>query len=138
MKQMVNFPTDADSRYRDTGENGMFVYAVVPYDRGLGDRASVLYSAPFMLVRGENLMNEMDFWFATQVGKDDSIDTSPQLLCCLLLGSTRWCGYDQNQGGHTGYWQCKAEDLTVEGQALLKTLEQLYGRPPLLLTFLDT
>lgn len=57
-------------------------------------------------------------------------------LCCLVLGTTGWSGWNRETHRH---WACSFEDLTMDGQALYKQIEALYPGCHLhLLTFLDS
>ncbi len=61
---------------------------------------------------------------------------SRSYLASLVLGSTGWSGWHE---GEERYWECRFDDLTVEGKALYEQLKALYpGCDVHLLTFLDT
>lgn len=56
-------------------------------------------------------------------------------LAVIIMGSTGWSGYKDNNG----LWQCTYDDLTEDGKQLYNSIEKLYPNCTLhLLTFLDT
>lgn len=63
-------------------------------------------------------------------------ENSRPYVAAMLLGITGWSGFDEEA---ERYWQCSFDDLTLEGQALYRSLQALYPGCVLhLLTFLDT
>ena len=133
----VRWPTHLTS----TGEGGMFVYAIVPsLDRddpfevccGVASaelrRREVLVPEP-----GQGNNPERRWWPRGRGG------SSVDLLAAVCLGSTGGSWYTGDLALLNGrMWTATYADLTEEGQALVRALMDLYGRPVHLLTFLDT
>ncbi len=69
----------------------------------------------------------------SRLGREDE---SVRVLAAVTLGS---CGSGFLLPGEgVASWAASRSDLTGEGEAIVSALERLYGRPALLLTFIDT
>lgn len=74
------------------------------------------------------------YWPHYQPGTRDALSLlSVPFLASVTLGSSTgaWLNTDN-------YWTCSRADLTDAGEDLIRNLEQMYGRPVHLLTFVDT
>jgi hypothetical protein len=131
--------------HENTGEGGLEVYLVVPMTGGpLEDPFyHCLSSVDVMMTSGDVLFDvckPRDF--DKKHGRADAYDKSfPDMIshyvgfCAILcLGSSgsSWCKKDGD------YFHATYETLTYKGKMLYQMLKQLYGREPILLTFLDT
>lgn len=77
----------------------------------------------------------VQFHFGRYGGGDVLAQVSRHYRAAIVLGSTGWAGYSAEKGN----WCATFDDLTDEGQALYRMMEQLNPGCPLhILTFLDT
>ena len=155
MTQMVNFP-QSDSRYVNSGENGLFVRLVVEYNnRWMATCGGSVQVQLDELLVGVDRTDVPDCHCETCVdyamagiarlaakcyhypGLDDGNYTSIDYLAAVTLGAIAWSGYDHDVGE---YWHCTYDDLTGAGKALYDSLSDLYGSNAkiTLQTWLDT
>lgn len=124
------------AKYRDTGENGMFVYLVVPYK---SKDKTILYSAPFSVLENQILVGmgkDAEDWYSPmELEGAEEVKSSIQLLACILIGSTKASLFNEST---REYWYAVWDDLTDGGRLLFSTMRELYKVEPTLLTFLDT
>lgn len=159
---LINWPT-GDDRYRDTGEGGMFAYAVVTTaDVSLKEACTVdvahyLTRPDVCVSREAELWEPFDYHASgstrlhnvrarlEQLGEHkfkDSLnrmigedELSVPLRAALYLGSTS-ASLSLADGG--GYFEATYGDLTPAGRALCESLSAAYGTSPQIVTFLDT
>ena len=147
---VINWPTHLEN----TGEGGMFVYAIVPYIEAFQKCCGVSCG----LIKSECLMDpdpnagdidpvtQKQFWpledkiFPRINDNDDSprdIEKyiSCDLLAAICLGSCGGSFWDKEK---EKYWTCTTDDLTAEGKRLVDMLKSMYGDHVQFLTFLDT
>jgi hypothetical protein len=130
---------------RDTGTGSTFVYAfwLADYDRNARDYGLMLikpggaHPDPFIYGTGadEVLFSvARDGWSISPnlTGFYDTHLTSRPALGAICLGTSTHL-YAQGED----YWWCAYPDLTRTGRKLVKQLSELYGRTPLLLTYLS-
>ena len=117
---------------KNTGEGGMFVYAVVPALESFQMCCGV---ASCCLVMGEVLVEEEKEFFPHASLEEFRFENflSVPLLAAVCLGSSGGSFWDGEE-----YWHCTMSDLTDAGSQLVGMLRELYGVEPELLTFLDT
>lgn len=162
----VNFPV-TDPAWRNSKEGGMVVKLVVCDDRDFDAQFGMCCGAQVYDVLGESLLSddrrpypaaraeypsvedvaaeqkEIADWMAyhfPHAADDQEAGTGRYLsrpyLAALVMGTTGWSGFHTTEDRS---WQCTFADLTPEGQALYRMLEQLYPGCELhLLTYLDT
>lgn len=130
----VNFPVN-DSRYKNSGEGGMFVKLVAEAD----DNA-VCCGAHVADVLSECLIGDkLKEHYPRADEPTEKYSTLAKYVSVpyefsILLGSTGWSGWDGDK-----YWTCTFEDLTDSGKELYCMMEKMYPDCKLeLLTFLDT
>lgn len=133
---------------KNTGEGGMFVYAVVPPTEAFSDDKfihcsgvdSVYLEYPGRLLEedSENRVLERAWFPDITLSYEYQNRLTIPLLAAVCLGSTGGAWYDEAAGGSGRYWICTLDDLTVRGISLMANLRDLYGREAQLLTFLDT
>ena len=149
----VKWPSGPE--WKDSKEGGMSVVAVV----GWNEEWTMCCIPPVNLFYGENLVDkDRDFhfeeegkrcvevhpledeWFP-QMHSDEPNPTfsdkyqSVGLLAAVHLGNTGQSLWNEPEGH---MFEATLNDLTPEGQALVATLEELYGQKVVLLTWLDT
>ena len=119
---------------KNTGEGGMFIYAVVPAQKSFQRCCGV---ASCCLLMGEVLVEECaEKEFFPHLSLEDyrfENFLSVPLLAAVCLGSSGGSFWDGEE-----YWCCTTSDLTDAGFRLVMMLGELYGVEPELLTFLDT
>lgn len=143
---------DADPTWKDTGEGGMWVYAFVlaagdgdpgsdAFVRCHGPAETICLPMPDVVVSDTEPAvyptGHSARVLETPPGEDRVIgvfDAGYSVLAAVCLGSSS-VPYGNHEIGH---WQCRDTDLTHEGRILLAHLRQLYGRNPVLVTYLDT
>ena len=158
----INWPT----HLRDSGEGGMWVHALVLAGKDRSARHGDTFvnccevegtiALPQANVcssdnRGLYMAPEVEY------GHDDYdmqvMTSGPTVLAALCLGTSggSWSYLgdevrgeygeyeaDMRRRGDDVYWQCREEDLTPDGVALVESLRKLYGRDVELVTYLDT
>ncbi len=150
----VDWPT-ADGRWKDSGEGGMWVYAFWltktdplhelqwpdPFIACHGVESTVCLPLPDSIVSdGSDRVYFRDYDLLPNRGTDPEgwamglMDAGHAVLAAVCLGSTgnTWADPDGQ------YWQCRVDDLSSRGRALLVALNALYDREPVLVTYLDT
>lgn len=154
----VIWPTDC----RDTGEGGLWVYAVVLADRVVdfvachGPDTTVALPLPDVVLSDddqvyppeeknwwhrpepENLTDPAalkDFVMRVEMWVYRRVTHGSSVLAAVCLGSSGGSWWNEDMGE---YWRCTPETLTDEGRALLNSLAKLYGAEPSLITYLDT
>lgn len=162
----VNFPVN-NPAWQNSMEGGMVVKLVVCDNREFEDQFGVCAGASVTDVLSESFVGDdrrpkpapaerydsidavqaeqaaFQAWEAyhfprTEDGAASGIERylSRDYLAALVLGTTGWSGWNEAEGR---LWECRFDDLTAEGQALYRQLENLYvGCELHLLTFLDT
>jgi len=164
----VNFPFDSPD-YPIAGGRGMFVKLVVlesapDSTEPLGMCCGVIVSdmrqeilvgddlRPYVDrhipddAKGEEILKYMDegqkaqlewmrFHFPREGGEGLEAYISRGYRASIVMGSTGWSGYSNTAGN----WRATFDDLTDDGKALYRLMQQLNpGCPVHLLTFLDT
>lgn len=141
--QLVNWPGSYDdSEYRDTGEGGLFAYAVwnlPPKNECTVDTAPALAKADVLVdaigplftdfahqSRGLSRTGDFDL---------DEHNSEISLGTVVFLGSTGASLYDEHDGD---YFKVVRESLTEDGTKLVNTLTNHYGTEPTFVTYLDT
>ena len=148
----VKWPSGPD--WKDSKEGGMSVVAVVGWD----EKWTTCFIPPVNVFYGENLVDkERDFhfeegqrcveihpledkWFPQMYSLEPNPTFSDKyqsvgLLAAVHVGNTGQSLWNETEGH---MFEATADDLTPEGQALVATLERLYGQKVVLLTWLDT
>jgi hypothetical protein len=142
----VDWPHPSPTRWHDTGEGGMWVYAFWPYDT---DQAFVrcndvesTIALPMPDFVTSDKANEI-YLGVEELGNRAvtidgqimaALDAGTPVLAAVCLGSTS-SSYANPAGA---YWQCTVNDLTDEGMTLIRLLTMLYRRRVVLITYLDT
>jgi hypothetical protein len=141
----INWPT----HLANSGEGGLYVYAVVgAIDPDSADSFDAcVVSHPVLpldtLLDPDPAAGDLDAagkqrwpleekWFPTS--EFEAKLWSRDLYAAVLLGSSGG-SWVTTEGDH---WICRHTDLRPEGVKLVAGLEELYGQPVALLTFLDT
>lgn len=148
----VNWPSGPE--WQDSKEGGMSVVAVMDWN----EEWATCCICPVNLFYGENLIDkERDYrfekgqqcveihpledkWFPRmhEEKPDPTFGDKYQsvgLLAAVHLGNTGQSLWNESEGH---MFEATVTDLTPEGQALVATLERLYGKKVTLLTWLDT
>jgi len=138
---LVRWPT-TDTRYRTTGENGMYCYAAIhATDAELNTACDVDMRLELPEPDVCTSPNARDFWPLHGRGdrKPDDLDTyytdNAPVWAAVFLGSTP-ATLARVDGG--GYFSATCDDLLPPGLALFEALAAAYGGGVTLLTFLDT
>jgi hypothetical protein len=152
----VNFPVN-DSSWTSTNEGGMAVKLVVYGDEDFYDKfvmccGAQVYDISNEVLVGDDIPSSVDSAYAN--GEDSAwvLNHYPYLfaediesttiekyisrdyLAAIVLGTTGWSGAKDGE-----YWKCTFDDLTDQGKALYKQIEELYpGAEIHLITYLDT
>jgi hypothetical protein len=159
--ELIKFP-EADKTWEDTGEGGMYVYAVVPRPIGFKDNCTVENS--IVLTPPDAPVSDIrNFWGDPETAADEkgarddaarlmdregfamkaatvrglvSLDSlSVDMLAAVYMGSTSRSLKDRTNGT---FWEAAWGDLTPSGILLMDRLNIAFGIAPDLLTFLDT
>lgn len=142
----VNWPVD-DETYRDSGEGGLFAYAVwaEPNADCFIDvhpqmpAPDVLVAAvgpmveDFRLQRFNN--SDRDYGNGPDSYSAEQFDLQVATGSVVFLGSTGG-SYFQERGG--SYFSVTADVLTETGRSVVDTLTAAYGTEPTFVTYLDT
>lgn len=125
----VKWPDPAKG-WCDDGQGGMAVYAVVQYPHWTD------YSGEWE-PRCPRASLSHHLLYINWTTKEEEI------LALVPLGASNWCWWHYDNPSDQVHSDCypfrvTLDDLTVEGQALVKTLETLYGLPVVLATHIDT
>lgn len=140
---LLNWPDwSEDSSYRDSGEGGLFAYAVWDAPKGecIVDVHPTLFTGDVLLRADGPLRSEFDAQrrnFNTGSGSDYDrlmLSTAVTLGTVVLLGSTGGSFYNDHLGD---YFSASRDSLTEAGLAVVTALEAVYG-PATYLTYLDT
>lgn len=159
--ELIKFP-EVGETWEDTGEGGMYVYAVAPRPVGFKDNCTVENS--IVLTKPDAPVSDIrDFWGDPQSAATEekarteaarlmdregfvvqaatvrslvSLDSlSVDMLAAVYMGSTSRSLKDVTNGI---FWEAAWEDLTPGGVLLMDRLNIAFGITPHLLTFLDT
>lgn len=144
MTNLVNWPTYNDLNWRDSGEGGLFAYAVwdtvkadcmvdVHPTMGAGD---VLVQANGPLRRAFD--DQYNDYSMDRDYTDYRAHWARHLVTAgtvVFLGSTGGSFYSDAQGE---YFNVDYVDLTAEGVRIIDTLNAVYGQKATFVTFLDT
>ena len=138
----VNWPVRLPhSRWQDSGEGGMWVHAFWPCDFSAGTDlhdSFIRCTGPEAVIALPTQDAPIGDTAATiydrQPDGKEYLDAGVPVLAAVCLGTTSISYVDADTGA---YWQCTEVDLTGRGQALLRTLSNLYSRSPILVTYLD-
>ena len=143
----VNFPVES-KKYISSKEGGMYVWLVVPYSRTdvcccTDGGISLGIPNAFLGTDTQPSSDNFDDVYRCVMKKlpipeqkfplEDEI-FGKSFIAAIMLGSTGWSGIDKNNN----YWRCKYEDLTSYGAEVYDLFKNIYSRPPILLTCLDT
>lgn len=141
----VKWPSNEDaSPFRDGGEGGMTAYAAwspsLEDPKDWGNRALVCcdgltaFVAEAEVFLGATGPDAGEYHLAGW--RSESEGTSGYYVeAVILLGSTGGTWFDEGEGLH---FLPTVADLSETGQAVLRSLSELYGLEPVILTFLDT
>lgn len=143
---LLNWPTwSEDSGYRDSGEGGLFAYAV--WDTPKADCYMDVHPSLFKgdaLVRADGpLRGEFDEQvrdFTNEMSRADfdydraTLSSAVTLGTVVFLGSTSGSFFDDRVGD---YFTASRDSLTEAGLTVISALEAIYG-PATYLTYLDT
>lgn len=159
--ELIRFP-NAGGTWEDTGEGGMYVYAVVPRPVDFADNCTVENS--IVLTPPDAPVSDIrDFWgdpgtaaeeraarndaarlmdregFSVKAASVRSLvpldSLSMDMLAAVYMGSVSRSLKDRTSGA---FWEANPGDLTSAGVRLLGQLHDTFGVTPTLLTFLDT
>lgn len=144
----------------DSGEGGMWVYAMVLADDAhdfvhcCGPAATIALPLPDVVVsdpariyppmRNEWWRDPDPVGLDTPEGRRayttllenrlfDRMSNGSSVLAAVCLGTSSGSWTDEHD-----HWRCTAVDLTDAGRALVRSLESLYDAPVALVTYLDT
>jgi hypothetical protein len=142
---LVNWPTQLEN----SGEGGVYVYAVVAMDDEDSFPTCVVTHASLWVdtlidsnpqageidAKGDQRWPLEERWFPQEEGAEEwERLLSRPLYAAVLLGSSGG-SWVSEEGNH---WTCARKDLQEDGEKLVVGLEKLYGQKVELLTFLDT
>ena len=125
----------------DTGEGGLFAYAVVEADdellsAGRGEGGCVV-SSFLSLSQYDNVVGGTEVFDPGDGGEE--MESSVPLLGGIFLGMTNRALWRAKVGGAGGgYFAVTEADLDPRGVALMAALRAAYGRPVSIVTLLDT
>lgn len=158
----INWPTHLN----DTGEGGMWVYAfwvsdldsrtIVVNENEPAEKIAILRDSfvkcfgpqTTLALPWQNFVvssNERQIYVPSEDFPDPKedrdafnmaiADAGVPVLAAVCLGTSvhSWTDYEGND-----YWSCTEEDLTKPGHMLVASLNRLYGREAILITYLDT
>lgn len=143
---LLNWPTwSEDSGYRDTGEGGLFAYAVwaSPKSECIVDVHPNLFMGDVLVRADGPLRSELEAQrreFSRGMNAEDvnyerlMISSAVTLGTVVFLGSTSGSFFDDRGGD---YFTASRDSLTEAGLAVVSALETVYG-PATYLTYLDT
>ena len=97
-----------------------------PFVRTLGAHVALLHGNP-------NVTDEMLDALWPRFGGERI--AYAEVLAAVTPGTCGAALWDEDRGEA---WRCERSDLTPDGEHIVATLERLYGRPAVLVTFLDT
>lgn len=135
----VNFPDTGYENWdwRDSGEGGLFVYAVVRESKSTVKTECCVDAAPTLGNTSVCVSHPTGSWgpgddLWRSHGKNEWEKTTESLLACVLL-DTHWASLHQEGGS---YFKATKDDLTEQGWKMVEMLSTL-GEVELV-TFLDT
>jgi hypothetical protein len=142
----VNWPFD-DEAYRDSGEGGLFAYAVWPESKMacFGDVRPQI-PAPDVLVDAtgplaidfraqRSNISENDYSDSDEGYSAKEFDLQVSVGSVVFLGSTGASLFSERGGS---YFHATSEALTDAGRTVIETLTAAYGSEPTFVTYLDT
>lgn len=140
--QYVNFPV-TDPRYKNSGENGLYVSLVVEDDEITYTNWARLEMCNVYVGSDRGDAHDYHFPRIDKMKYDDALGEANWLYDILsrpykhviLLDSHSWTGYNHEEGH---YFVCTYNDLTPEGKALYDEIQQSHGGRVSLITWLDT
>jgi len=140
---LVNWPKD----WKNTNEGGMVVYfAAAAVDMDINghipetELEQCCGASCVTLFYGEEIPSDSirnflfpDIDHADVLSENRYISRS--LYAAVMVGNTGGSWWNEER---QDYFECKYDDLTAEGKTLYRNLWDLYGFPPIIVTFLDT
>lgn len=145
---LVNWPGwDPDFGYRDSGEGGLFAYAVwdLPAETdcvvdthpalGLGDVRVAAHGPLRPDFEEQDVRNRSADWGTAESYSAHEHHVEASFGTVVFLGSTGGSFFSEHRGE---YFSVTAEDLTETGTTLVATLSTVYGSEPTFVTYLDT
>lgn len=142
----VNWPHD-DEAYRDSGEGGLFAYAVWPEaEMKCFADVSPQMPAPDVLVDAtgplaidfraqRSIVNSDEYSDSDEGYTAKEFDLQISTGAVVFLGSTGASLFREYGGS---YFHVTAEALTVDGRNVVDALTAAYGAEPTFVTYLDT
>lgn len=139
---LVNWPAPADP-YRDTGEGGLFAYAVWDHpDTNCVVDAFPQFGMADVMVRAVGPLAEtferMERNYLRNSGgsyEDTYLDSLTGVGSAIFLGSTGSSLFNENVGE---YFIVDAGALNDAGRTVVDALSAAYGSEPTFITYLDT
>lgn len=156
----VCWPELPHPRWRDTGEGGMWVYAhwpveaaavepraidevptditVDPFIRCHGPEATIALPLPDAVASPNGAEIYDSSWFDARPTEPADMlraiyGASTPVLASVCLGTSGTAYADDN-----GYFHAGMDDITDRGWVAIIALNRLYGRQPVIITYLDT
>lgn len=142
----VTWPSLPSERWHDTGEGGMWVmayYLASPgrddFVRCCGPKGTIALPLPDREISpaASRVYRDIEGTAALPWGMDRTeavYDAGWPVLAAFCVGTSGTSLADANGD----YFDASFEDLTLRGANVLTALSQLYGRSPVLVTYLDT
>lgn len=142
----VNWPYD-DENYRDSGEGGLFAYAVWPEAKmACFSDVHPQMPAPDVLVDAtgplaidfraqRSIINADDYGDSDESYSAKEFDLQISTGSVILLGSTGASLFSERGGS---YFHVTSEALTNAGRIVMEALTAAYGSEPTFVTYLDT
>jgi hypothetical protein len=142
----VNWPVDNEA-YRDSGEGGLFAYAVWPESKmACFVDVHPQMPAPDVLVDASGPLatdfrsqrsnvNDSDYSDSDESYSAKEFDLQISTGAVVFLGSTGASLFREHGGS---YFHVTSEALTDVGRTVIETLTAAYGSEPTFVTYLDT
>lgn len=123
--------------YYSTGEGGLMVYAVWGYLNAPSCLNDVYLDTSEVFVSAEGPLAEQITRHQREAVKSQS-DWNLRVSAAVLIASTEESIYSNSPITGGNYFGVDRNSLTVSGLTIVSALEELYGEPATLVTFLDT